>query len=394
MTAQAGHATPNQFYEIVTPTGKVHRPPEGRCWGIMESEYKKLLREGSSIGVSKRGRIWFGASGDSQPNTIRYLSEVEGFVPWTWWPHQEAGHTDEAKKEILDIFGEDAFPSPKPTRLIERIVRMYTNTDSNDIVLDSFAGSGTTGHAVLQLNKEDGGNRKFILIQIPYDTKDNEKGEFNICQRVTAKRLTRIINGYKFVGAVSKILLEEKIGMSTLKNPAPLLDLIESAKASAGKKFDDIETKCTDGVVSVVGVNSIKAKTEPLNGFFNYARLSEMSILGEYRDITKQPPSYDEIAKYIYYTETSIVWDKSQLDVKTRKIGQHGTTSLYLLYTPNQKDGQALDMAFLNSIAAKDKNPNIVIYCEKIWIHRSELLDWSAKHKKIIRPMIVPFNLK
>ena len=89
MTAQEGHATAEQYYEVVTPSGKVHRPPEGRCWGISRATYDRLLRE---------GRIYFGKKGDAQPNIIRYLSEVPGVAPWTWWPSSEVGHTDQSKK--------------------------------------------------------------------------------------------------------------------------------------------------------------------------------------------------------------------------------------------------------------------------------------------------------
>jgi len=134
MTAQAGHATPHQFYEIVAPGGKVHRPPAGRCWSLSEKTFEKLQGE---------GRIYFGKSGNAQPNVIRYLSQVEGFVPWTWWPHKEVGHTDESKKEIHALFGKkNAFDTPKPERLIQRILHIATN--EGDLVLDSFLGSGTT----------------------------------------------------------------------------------------------------------------------------------------------------------------------------------------------------------------------------------------------------------
>ena len=173
MTAQGYR--PNQMYPITTPSGKVHLPPQGRCWSTVESEYKKLL---------EAGRIYFGKNGDSQPSTIRYLSEVEGMVPWTWWPHEEVGHTDEAKKEIISILGDaNLFDTPKPTRLITRILQIATNPD--DIILDSFAGSGTTAHAVLNMNKADGGHRKFILV---------EMGDY--ADTTTAERVKRVINGY------------------------------------------------------------------------------------------------------------------------------------------------------------------------------------------------------
>lgn len=132
MTAQGYR--PNQMYPITDPKGNVHYPPEGRCWSTLESEFKKLLAQ---------GRIYFGKNNDSQPSTIRYLSEVPGMVPWTWWPCEEVGHTDSAKKEIMAIFGKDnIFDTPKPEALIERVLHIATNP--GDLVLDSFLGSGTT----------------------------------------------------------------------------------------------------------------------------------------------------------------------------------------------------------------------------------------------------------
>lgn len=134
ITAQEGHATPEQFYEIVSPSGKVHRPSEGRCWAIAKATYERLLKE---------GRMYFGKNGNGQPNVIRYLSEMPGMTPWTWWPSDEVGHTDESKKEIHALFGKtDAFASPKPERLLHRILTIATNP--GDLVLDSFLGSGTT----------------------------------------------------------------------------------------------------------------------------------------------------------------------------------------------------------------------------------------------------------
>jgi adenine-specific DNA-methyltransferase len=176
MTAQGWR--PNQMYEIVTPGGAVHRPPEGRCWSIIEPEFQKLREE---------GRIYFGKDGNSQPSVIRYLSEVKGFVPWTWWPHEEVGHTDEAKKEIQGLFKtQTAFETPKPTRLIERVLHIATNP--GDLILDSFAGSGTTGHAVLQLNQAapDHQPRRFLLVEM----------EPKIAREVTAERVRRAAEGY------------------------------------------------------------------------------------------------------------------------------------------------------------------------------------------------------
>ena len=131
MTAQGYR--PNQMYPITDPKGGIHFPPEGRCWSTIESEFKNLLAE---------GRIYFGKNNNSQPSIIRYLSEVPGVTPWTWWPHDEVGHTDESKKESLALFGKQMFATPKPERLIQRVIHIATNP--GDLILDSFLGSGTT----------------------------------------------------------------------------------------------------------------------------------------------------------------------------------------------------------------------------------------------------------
>ncbi len=150
MTAQEGHATKEQFYEIVSPSGKIFTPPKGRCWGLSKATFEKLREQ---------GRIYFGKNGDSQPNVIRYLSEIEGFVPWTWWPHEEVGHTDESKKEIHALFGKvDAFDTPKPERLLKRVLEIATNP--GDLILDSFAGSGTTGAVAHKMG------RRWIMIEL------------------------------------------------------------------------------------------------------------------------------------------------------------------------------------------------------------------------------------
>lgn len=150
MTAQEGHATEDQFYEIEAPSGRVFTPSEGRCWGVTKPTYERL---------KAAGRIYFGKKGNSQPNIIRYLDEVEGLVPWTWWPHDEVGHTDEAKKEIHAFAAKtDAFPTPKPERLLRRIIEVATNP--GDLVLDSFAGSGTTGAVAQKLG------RRYVLVEM------------------------------------------------------------------------------------------------------------------------------------------------------------------------------------------------------------------------------------
>lgn len=175
-TAQAGHATKAQFYTLTVPSGKSHNLPAGRCWLYTK---EKMMDEIAA------GRIWLGEDGNNTPRKKTYLYEKErGLTPETIWFASDVSTNERAKNELKVIFPEVIpFTTPKPHELIELIIQLCTETD--DIVLDSFAGSGTTAHAVLNRNKADGGNRKFILVEMG-DYADN----------ITAERVKRVIDGY------------------------------------------------------------------------------------------------------------------------------------------------------------------------------------------------------
>ena len=141
---------PNQMYKIVTPGGAEYEPPPGRCWGNIEKEFRRLCDE---------RRMWFGQDGNARPRSKNYLSENEGVSAWSWWQNSDVGHNQEAKKEINQLFGADsAFDTPKPERLIMRSLLIATNP--GDLVLDSFAGSGTTGSVAHKMG------RKWIMVEL------------------------------------------------------------------------------------------------------------------------------------------------------------------------------------------------------------------------------------
>lgn len=167
---------PNQMYEITTPSGRKVIPPPGNCWKNVESVFCDLVAN---------NRIWFGKDGNGVPRRKTFLSESSGVTAWSWWANNEVGHSQEAKQEVKSVLGveDKVFDTPKPTRLIERIFQIATVNDS--IILDSFAGSGTTAHAVLKLNQQDSGNRKFILIEM-----------MDYAETITAERVKRVISGY------------------------------------------------------------------------------------------------------------------------------------------------------------------------------------------------------
>lgn len=177
----------NYDYPIETPAGKVVYPPKGRSWVTSKDNFKSLVKE---------NRIWFGKNGNNVPSQKIFLSEVQdGIVPSTIWFREEVGDNEAARKELKSF--DLLFDNPKPKNLIKRFLQISTIKNNSDIVLDFFAGSGTTAQAVMELNKEDGGNRKFILVQLPEKTDESseayEAKYFTIAD-ICKERIRRVIN--------------------------------------------------------------------------------------------------------------------------------------------------------------------------------------------------------
>ena len=165
------------MYSITTPSGKVVTPPKGSHWRMLESDFWKMYED---------GRILFGMDGKGSPAIKLFLADVQdGIVPRTIWLHSEVGHTQDGKREIQALFPDEMpFDTPKPTKLISQIIQISCTQE--DTILDFFSGSATTAHAVMKLNAEDGGKRKFIMVQLPEFTDEKSEarkaGYANICE--------------------------------------------------------------------------------------------------------------------------------------------------------------------------------------------------------------------
>lgn len=146
-------------YPITTPSGRIVEPPTGRCWSLSKKSFLERLND---------KRIWFGSDGNSTPSIKRFLTELkfEGMAPTSIMFYKEVGHSQEGAREVTTILETGAFDGPKPIRLLKRLLTL-ANTNNDALILDFFSGSATTAHAVMQLNAEDGGNRKFIMVQLP-----------------------------------------------------------------------------------------------------------------------------------------------------------------------------------------------------------------------------------
>lgn len=217
-----GPIVSDQIYPIFNPfTKQKIYPPKGYCWRYKRDKLHELIKD---------NRIYFPKAGRGVPRIKRFLNEVkEGIVPMTIWEWKDVGHNQEAKQELKQIFlGESLFESPKPVRLIKRIVQLISNR--NDIILDSFAGSGTTAHAVLDLNKEDGGNRKFILVEL----------EKKIAKNITAERVRRVARGYSYKTGKGKTVKVPGLGggFEYVELGEPLFD--KDGMISTAVSFEDM----------------------------------------------------------------------------------------------------------------------------------------------------------
>lgn len=211
--------------------------------------------------------LWWGENGDAKYPRLKVFKNDEGLVPIDVWHYQTTGTTDDGGMTLKEIFGKAVFDNPKPITLVQRILKLCTKPNSSDAILDSFAGSGTTAHAVLAQNKEDGGNRRFILVECE-----------DYADKITAERVRRVIKGVK------------------------------------GAKDDALR----------VG----------LGGCFSYFDLGkpiEMeSILSG-----KSLPTFEELARYVFYTATGDEFNEKKIDEKRFFVGESKQFEVFLFYKPD-----------------------------------------------------------
>lgn len=211
---------PNQMYEITTPGGAKYTPPEGKCWKNIEEVFLQQVAE---------NRIWFGPDGLSMPRRKTFLSEHEGVIPWTWWTNKEVGHNQEAKKEIIALFGTlNVFDTPKPERLLERIIHIATNP--GDLVLDSFLGSGTTVAVAHKMGRRyigiEMGGHAYTHCKVRLDkviAGEDQGG-------VTKAQNWQGGGGYRFYELASSLINEDAFGEAII-NPDYDVDMLAAAVA-------------------------------------------------------------------------------------------------------------------------------------------------------------------
>ncbi|WP_354537031.1 site-specific DNA-methyltransferase [Roseovarius sp. MBR-6] len=350
----------NQVYPITTPTGVTHRPPKGRCWGATEAEFENL---------KKLDLVYWPKNGAGKPRIKQFPEEAKGLVPMTLWPAAEVGTTEGSKKLLLEIFSEYSeddltIHAPKPVDVIRRVIEIATRSDS--IILDSFAGSGTTAHAVLEANKRDGGNRRFILVEME-----------DYADRLTAERVRRVINGYAFTGTQRTELLREPLTWSKLQKADRLTEQVEKIENLHGHEYDRITKQVKGGELIVTGERRVEERAEGLGGEFTYCTLGAPVALDAIltgRDL----PGFAALAGVLFHMATSQALDPAQMDEAHAYVGQAGGTHVWLIYRPDldwlKSPEAALTLSFARQLAEAQPDARHLVFAPARYVSQ-RLLD-------------------
>ena len=343
---------PSMYFPIEAPDGTqvypIHETGEEARWAAGDKAVAahKLAETLIWKRRTKRGQeVW-------EPYTREYAPEVPTRPFPTVW--SDLPTTRQAKAMLSDMFATtEVFSTPKPVQLIERILDVVGNADA--LILDSFAGSGTTAHAVLKANAKDGGTRRFILVEgEPY------------ADTLTAERVRRAIKGYAWQGTQRETLLEHKITFTQLKKADALLAQVEAIKAREGfaegeladqgsatqRRFDSIEAKVDDGVLRVEGVRKISEHAPGLGGSFTYCTLGEPLSLEKMLS-GERLPSRDALGEWLFHTATGGTLPGRAADAPEWYLGRAQDRHVWLVYRPDLRFLKGPEAALTLSLAQR-----------------------------------------
>ncbi|MEZ5784631.1 MAG: site-specific DNA-methyltransferase [Rhizobiaceae bacterium] len=347
------------YYEIPNKAGRMVFPPKGSSWRRPPDKMKWLAKD---------NRIWWGVKGDSDfPMEKKFLSETkEGVVNQTWWPYEFAGSTRNAGAELKAIFGgEKPFETPKPSQLLGRILELAVHPEA--IVLDSFAGSGTTAHAVLEANKRDGGNRRFILVEME-----------DYADRLTAERVRRVINGYDFKGTQKTELLRERLNWRAIEKAGDLVDKVQGIENLHGHEYDRIKKEVKDGELIVTGEKTVAERAEGLGGTFTYCTLGDPVELDKVLSGETLPP-YAGLGAALFHMATNRALDPAAVREEDFYLGATEGQHVWLVYKPDlewlKTPEAALTLSRAKAFAGTDADKRHLVFAPARYVSQKMLAE-------------------
>jgi adenine-specific DNA-methyltransferase len=363
---------PNLTYSIVNPnTGIEYLPPQGRHWGKGEDEYLRLLAD---------DRIEFGRKGTSGPQLKVFEDEKVDFgeVPTVWWDFEFTATV--ASDELRSILPNEKFETPKPIGLLKYIIER-TLRRGEGIVLDAFAGSGTTGHAVLDLNATDGRDRKFILVEL-----------LDYAERITAARVRNAITGYAGFGVSSTVRYEKKLSWQALQKWEKYRTEAENTKITYEGNHDRMSITVDNGVLKVIGENDVKDTIPGLGGSFTYCTLGQPLNLEKIL-FTEDLPERESLGDWLLYLASG-TQDK---DAKPTHLGElkdiflakQGNTYYWFIYQRDRNFLGGPDAALTLSLAEKinriDPEATHRVFSPAKYVSQKVIRDkgWNIEHAPI-----------
>lgn len=368
---------PSMFFPLITPDGVECYPirNDGRegCWrfGKESPLIKAALLNPASVHWEMRpfddGVTVAGLRERFVPYE-KVRSQAKAFG-WSTWLDQTATNAD-GSKVLKDIFGDKRFDTPKPVEIVDWILSLMPTDDG--LVLDSFAGSGTTAHAVLLANKRDAGCRRFILVECE-----------SYANEITAERVRRVINGYDFSGLYKEELFSEKITFSQFKRAEKALAHIESIENLESHRFDEFKKEIKDGVLTVVGEKRVSERMEGLGGSFTYCTLGEpIDVDGILTG--KNLPSYEAIGAWLFHTATSEALDTGRVNQSSQYLGESSGFHVWLIYKPEleflKSRDAALTLSFAERIVSEKKGKRHLVFAPAKFVPNKTLLPLGVEY--------------
>lgn len=366
-------ARANLYFPLEAPDGsEIYPKRQDGSDGAWRWSLDKISQETDRIEWREGSKGW-------TPYFRIYADKSAGRPPETIWYHRDVGSSRTAKAQIKKVFSQAAFDTPKPLDLVARVIEIATNHDS--IVLDSFAGSGTTAHAVLDANGRDSGTRRFVLVEME-----------DYADRVTAERVRRVINGYDYTGTQRSELLREKVTWSTLRKADQLVQSVQGIENLHAHEYDTISKTVKDGELIVTGKKSVQERTDGLGGTFTYCTLGEPVELDRILQ-GESLPSYASLGAVLFHTATSCALETNGVRESDFYLGETDDQCVWLIYKPDldwlKSPDAALTLSGAKAMASTASDKAHLIFAPARYVSQKML----TEHNVPVEFIPLPFAL-